>query len=177
MTIDQLKDNIRVIEDFPKPGIHFQDVTTLFMNPECLRDLSERLYELYKDQGITKVVGLESRGFIMGGILAEKLGAGFVPARKKGKLPGEKISETYELEYGTDTIEMHTGCISHDDIVLIHDDLLATGGTMAAASRLIRQFDPKKIMLNAIIELTGCPKLDVFPRELDLQTILKIDEG
>ena len=113
----------------------------------------------------------------MGGILAEKLGAGFVPARKKGKLPGEKISETYELEYGTDTIEMHTGCIIHDDVVLIHDDLLATGGTMAAASRLIRQFGPKKIMLNAIIELTGCPKLDVFPRELDLQTILKIDEG
>ncbi len=177
MTIEQLKDNIRVIEDFPRPGIHFQDVTTLFMNAECLQDLSKRLYDLYKDKGITKVVGLESRGFIMGGILAEKLGAGFVPARKQGKLPGEKISETYELEYGTDTIELHTNCIGPDDIVLIHDDLLATGGTMAAASRLISQFSPKKIYLNAIIELTGCPKLDVFPRNLDLETIIKIDEA
>jgi adenine phosphoribosyltransferase len=177
MTIEQLKANIRVIEDFPKPGIHFQDVTTLFMNPECLKDLSDRLYELYKDKGITKVVGLESRGFIMGSVIAERLGAGFVPARKKGKLPGEKISETYELEYGTDTIELHTGCIDENDVVLIHDDLLATGGTMAAASRLISHFHPKKILLNAIIELTGCPKLTVFPTDLELETIIKIDEA
>ena len=175
MTIDELKDNIRVIEDFPKPGIHFQDITTVFMNPDCLKDLSERLYDIYKDKGITKVVGLESRGFIMGGILAERLGAGFVPARKKGKLPGEKFSETYELEYGTDTIEMHTGSISSEDVVLIHDDLLATGGTMAAASRLVSRFNPKKIYLNAIIELTACPKLEVFPKELELSTIIKID--
>ena len=175
MTIEKLKDNIRVIEDFPKPGIHFQDITTVFMNPDCLKDLSERLYDIYKDKGITKVVGLESRGFILGGILAERLGAGFVPARKKGKLPGEKFSETYELEYGTDTIEMHTGSISSEDVVLIHDDLLATGGTMAAASRLVGRFNPKKIYLNAIIELTACPKLEVFPKELELSTIIKID--
>lgn len=175
MTIEELKDNIRVIEDFPKPGIHFQDITTVFMKPDCLRELSQRLYELYKDKGITKVVGLESRGFILGGIIAERLGAGFVPARKKGKLPGEKFTETYELEYGTDTMEMHTGSISSEDVVLIHDDLLATGGTMAAASRLVSRFNPKKIYLNAIIELTACPKLEVFPKELELSTIIKID--
>lgn len=177
MTIEQLKDNIRVIEDFPKPGIHFQDVTTLFMNQECLKELSDRLYEMYKDEGITKVVGVESRGFIMGGIIAERLGVGFVPARKRGKLPSEKVSETYELEYGTDTIEIHTGCIGPEDVVLIHDDLLATGGTMAAVSRLVGRFSPKRIMLNSIIELTGCPKLKVFPYDLDLKTIIKIDEA
>ena len=167
--------NLRCIPDFPQKGINFRDVTTLFKNPECLRIMVDELYEIYKDKGITKVVGLESRGFILGGILAERLGAGFVPARKKGKLPGEKFSETYELEYGTDTIEMHTGSISSEDVVLIHDDLLATGGTMAAASRLVGRFNPKKIYLNAIIELTACPKLEVFPKELELSTIIKID--
>ncbi len=177
MTIKELQSNIRVIEDFPKAGIHFQDVTTLFMKPDCLKEIGERIYDLYKDKGVTKVVGLESRGFIMGGIIADRLGAGFIPARKKGKLPGEKVSETYELEYGTDTIEIHTGCIEPDDVVLIHDDLLATGGTLAAASRLVSHFSPKKIMLNAIIELTGCPKIKEFPYELELETLIKIDEA
>ncbi len=177
MTIKELQNIIRVIEDFPKKGIHFQDVTTLFVKPDCLKEIGDRIYELYKDKGVTKVVGLESRGFIMGGIIADKLGAGFIPARKKGKLPGEKVSETYELEYGTDTIEIHTGCIEPDDVVLIHDDLLATGGTLAAASRLVGRFSPKKIMLNAIIDLTGCPKIKEFPTDLELETLIKIDEA
>src|SRR5574344_434523 len=119
MTTEQLRGNIRVIEDFPVKGIHFQDVTTLFQNPECLKELADRLTSLYKDKGITKIVGLESRGFVMGAILAERLGAGFVPARKPGKLPGEKISETYALEYGSDTIEMHGGSITAEDVELI----------------------------------------------------------
>lgn len=177
MTIEQLKSHIRVIEDFPKEGIHFQDVTTLFGDKDCLRDLAEKLTALYSGKGITKVIGLESRGFIMGSILAERLGAGFVPIRKKGKLPGEKVSEVYELEYGTDTMEMHTGSIDENDIVLIHDDLLATGGSLAAATRLVRRFAPRKIFLNAIIDLTGCPRTECFPTDLELETLIKIDEA
>ena len=175
MTTEQLRGNIRVIEDFPVKGIHFQDVTTLFQNPECLKELADRLTSLYKDKGITKIVGLESRGFIMGAILAERLGAGFVPARKKGKLPGEKISETYDLEYGTDTIEMHLGSINGDDVVLLHDDLLATGGTMAAACRLVSRMSPKKIDGNVLSNRAACPRVPVFPKDLELSSIIDID--
>ena len=175
MTIEQLREKIRVIEDFPKKGIHFQDITTLMLDPECLHELSNILYNKYKDSGITKVVGLEARGFILGAILAYRLGAGFVPVRKKGKLPGPKLSESYELEYGQDTIEMHTGAILENDTVLIHDDLLATGGTLAAAVRLVKQCKPKEILLNSIIDLTACPRIADFPAELELDTLIKID--
>ena len=175
MTTVHLRGNIRVVDYFPVKCIHFQDVTTLFQNPECLKELADRLTSLYKDKGITKIVGLESRGFIMGAILAERLGAGFVPARKKGKLPGEKISETYDLEYGTDTIEMHLGSINGDDVVLLHDDLLATGGTMAAACRLVSRMSPKKIYGNVLINLTACPRVPVFPKDLELSSIIDID--
>lgn len=177
MTTAELKSRIRVIEDFPKPGIHFQDITSLFMDAECLHALAENIYELYKDKGITKVVGLESRGFVLGAILAEKLGAGFIPARKKGKLPGETFSETYELEYGSDTIEMHTNAISENDVVLIHDDLLATGGTLSAACRLVRRFSPKEIYMNVVIDLTGCPKIAAFPKDVELTSLINVDEG
>ena len=173
----KMEDYVRSIPDFPEKGIIFRDVTSVLQDADGLNMAINEMQKKLEGLEFDAVVGLESRGFIFGMPIAYNLHKPFIPVRKKGKLPGEKISETYELEYGTDTIEMHTGCISHDDVVLIHDDLLATGGTMAAASRLIKQFGPKKIMLNAIIELTGCPKLDVFPRELDLQTILKIDEG
>ena len=175
MTTEQLRGNIRVIEDFPVKGIHFQDVTTLFQNPECLKELADRLTSLYKDNGTTKLVGPESRGFVMGAILAERLGAGFVPARKPGKLPGEKISETYDLEYGSDTIEMHVGSITAEDVVLIHDDLLATGGTMAAACRLVGRMAPKKVYANVLINLTACPRVPVFPEDLELTSLIDID--
>ena len=135
MNKETLKKNLREIPDFPKPGILFYDVTTLFKNAECLQGMIDELYELYKDKGITKVVGIESRGFILGGALAARLGAGFIMARKPGKLPAEVIEETYAKEYGTDTIQLHKDAISKDDVVLLHDDLLATGGTMAAAER------------------------------------------
>jgi Adenine/guanine phosphoribosyltransferases and related PRPP-binding proteins len=174
MTDKELISNIRVIEDYPIKGIHFQDVTTLFKNPACLAELADRLCDKYKDKGITKVVGLESRGFIMGSILAARLGAGFVPARKPGKLPGEKYSESYKLEYGEDTIEMHVGAIDPEDVVLIHDDLYATGGTMAAAVRLVGKFHPKAIYTNAIIDLTACPRREEA-KGLDVESILKID--
>ena len=175
MTDKELLSSVRVIEDFPVKGIHFQDITTLLKDPACLQEMSDRFYEHYKDKGITKVVALESRGFILGGALALRLGAGFVPARKMGKLPGEKITETYELEYGHDTIEMHTGAIEPGEVVLIHDDLVATGGTMAAAWRLVQKFKPSKVYLSAMMELTAVPKLPVFPTEEDLFSVLKVD--
>ncbi|MBP5572159.1 MAG: adenine phosphoribosyltransferase [Bacteroidales bacterium] len=175
MTTEELLANIRVIEDFPVKGIHFQDVTTLFQNPECLKEIADRIVALYKDKHIDKVVGLESRGFVLGAIVAERLGAGFVPARKKGKLPGEKIVETYNLEYGFDCIEMHVGSINPGETVLIHDDLLATGGTLGAAVRLVEQFHPSKIYANTIIDLTACPRSSSFPKDLEVTSLLKID--
>lgn len=148
-----LLEHLRSIPDFPKPGINFRDVTTLFKDAKCLEIMEEELYELYKDKGITKVVGLETRGYIMGAVIARKLGAGFVMARKPGKLPATTIKESYSKEYGVDSIEMHLDAITPDDIVLIHDDLLATGGTIKAAWRLVNQLKPKKCYMNFLIEI------------------------
>lgn len=125
MTKQDLIKEIREIPDFPEKGILFYDVTTLFKNAKALNLLGDILYEMYKDKGITKVIGIESRGFIMGPILATKLGAGFITIRKPGKLPAETIEESYDKEYGKDTIQMHKDAINQDDVVLIHDDLLA----------------------------------------------------
>lgn len=176
MTTEQLISHIRVIPDFPIKGIMFQDVTTLFKNAECLQELSDRLYELYKDKGITKVVGIESRGFVLGAILATRLGAGFVPARKPGKLPADKVVEVYSKEYGTDSVEIHTGAISENDVVLVHDDLLATGGSIGAAYRLVSKFNPSKVYMNCIIDLTDCPRREVFPKDVEFTSIIAIKE-
>lgn len=165
--------NLREIPDFPIPGILFYDVTTLFKNAECLNEMLDSLYELYKDKGITKVVGIESRGFILGGALAAKLNAGFVMARKPGKLPAETIEETYAKEYGTDCIQIHKDAISENDIVLLHDDLLATGGTMAAAYRLVEKCGAKKTYINFVIELQELNGRKAFPEEVDVTTLLK----
>ena len=165
--------NLREIPDFPIPGILFYDVTTLFKNAECLNEMLDSLYELYKDKGITKVVGIESRGFILGGALAAKLNAGFVMARKPGKLPAETIEETYAKEYGTDCIQIHKDAISENDIVLLHDDLLATGGTMAAAYRLVEKCGSKKTYINFVIELEELNGRKAFPEEVDVTTLLK----
>ena len=153
MNNQYLLDNLRCIPDFPQKGVMFRDVTTLFKNPKCLRIMEEEMYELYKDKGITKVVGIESRGFIMGAILARRLDAGLAICRKPGKLPAETISQSYGKEYGKDTIEIHKDAINEEDIVLIHDDLLATGGTIKAAWDLVKKFNPKKCYMNFIIEL------------------------
>ena len=155
MNNQYLLENLRCIPDFPQKGVMFRDVTTLFKNPKCLRIMEEEMYELYKDKGITKVVGIESRGFIMGAILARKLDAGLIICRKPGKLPAETISQSYGKEYGKDTIEIHKDAINEDDIVLIHDDLLATGGTIKAAWDLVMKFNPKKCYMNFIIELVN----------------------
>lgn len=171
-----LLDNLRVIPDFPIPGIQFQDVTTLFRNPECLQIMRKETLELYRDKGITKVVGVESRGFPLGGILASDLGAGFVMARKPGKLPGKVIEQEYAKEYGTDRICMSHDAIHSNDIVLIHDDLLATGGSMKAVYDLVSRFNPKKIYINFIIELTieGLHGRDVFDEDTEITTLMKI---
>ena len=166
--------NLWEIPDFPIPGILFYDVTTLFKNAECLQEMLDSLYELYKDKGITKVVGIESRGFILGGALAARLGAGFVMARKPGKLPAETIEETYAKEYGTDCIQIHKDAIDENDIVLLHDDLLATGGTMAAAYRLVQKCGAKKSLINFVIELDGLNGRNAFPEDADIETLLKL---
>lgn len=174
MNKETLKKSLREIPDFPKPGILFYDVTTLFKNPECLQGMIDELYEMYKDKGITKVVGIESRGFILGGALAARLGAGFIMARKPGKLPAEVIEETYAKEYGTDTIQLHKDAISPEDVVLLHDDLLATGGTMAAAHRLVKRCGVKQAYVNFVIELEGLKGRKAFDENVEVTTLLKL---
>ena len=154
MNNEVLLKNLRCIPDFPRKGINFRDVTTLYKNAECMKIMLDELYELYKDKGITKIVGVESRGFVMASALAAKLGCGVVLARKPGKLPGTVVKEQFTKEYGVDTVEMHIDSIEPDDVVLIHDDLLATGGTAKAAYKLVKHFHPKKIYINFIIEIT-----------------------
>lgn len=148
-----LMDNLRCIPDWPIKGVNFRDVTTLFKNPECIKEINREMVELYRDKGITKIVGIESRGFVMSSALAIELGAGVVLCRKPGKLPCETVQQSYAKEYGVDTIEIHKDAIEEGDVVLLHDDLLATGGTMKAACDLVKKFKPKKVYCNFIIEL------------------------
>lgn len=153
MTAEEVKLQIRNIPDFPVKGIQFKDITTALQQPECLRWMRDEMVNLYKDKGITKIVGIESRGFIIAPAVAMELGVGFVPIRKPGKLPAETVEMSYQKEYGVDTIQMHKDALSADDVVLLHDDLLATGGTMAAAIELVKKFGVKKVYVNFLIEL------------------------
>lgn len=148
-----LKESIRNVPDFPGPGIQFKDITTLLKQPELFRHVVETAVAYYSDKGITRTVAIESRGFIMGGALAARLGTGFVPVRKPGKLPAAVYSKAYALEYGKDAMEIHQDALSPDDVVLLHDDLLATGGTALAAIDLISRFRVRKIYVNFIVEL------------------------
>lgn len=150
----ELKNFVRVIEDYPIKGVSFKDITTLLKEPIAFRNVVEQISDYYKDKGITKIVSLESRGFIVGGAVAYCINAGFVPIRKKGKLPSTVIDESYELEYGVDSIEMHIDALAEDDVVLIHDDLLATGGTALAALNLVKKMRVKKIYFSFICDLT-----------------------
>ena len=168
-----LIDNLRCVPDFPRKGINFRDVTTLFKNAECVKIMLDELVELYKDKGITKIVGVESRGFVMASALAAKLGCGIVLARKPGKLPSVAIKESFTKEYGIDSIEMHIDSIDENDVVLIHDDLLATGGTAKAAYDLVEKFNPKKIYMNFLIEIRdeGLHGRDLF-KDIELTTLM-----
>ena len=174
MNKETLLKSIRTIQDYPKPGILFYDVTTLFKDPVALHTAVDILYEMYKDKGITKVAGIESRGFILGSILAEKLNAGFVMVRKPGKLPAETIEIRYEKEYGTDTIQIHKDAIGPDDVVLMHDDLLATGGTMRAACEMVGTMHPKKVYVNFLIELKALNGRENLGKDVELDTVLAL---
>lgn len=171
-----LLENLRCIPDFPQKGVNFRDVTTLFKNPECLKIMVDELYELYKDKGITKIVGIESRGFVLSSALAVRLNAGVVLCRKPGKLPADTVQESYTKEYGTDTIEIHSDAINENDVVLLHDDLLATGGTMRAAYNLVQKFHPKKTYVNFIIELVNenLNGRDNFEPDTDIKALLEV---
>lgn len=175
MDKQKIKNSVRNIPDFPIPGIQFKDVTTLFKDAEILQELTDGLFEMYKDKEITKVVGIESRGFILGPLLAYKLNAGFIPIRKPGKLPAATFEETYEKEYGVDAIQIHQDAISSEDVVLLHDDLLATGGTMKAAVDLVKRFDPKEIYVNFLIELTDLKGRELFDPNVQVDSIIEYD--
>lgn len=151
--VERIASTIRVIPDFPKPGILFQDITTLLLDPQAFRDTTDLFVERYKDKGITVVAGVEARGFIFGPPIALAIGAKFVPIRKPKKLPGEVISEEYSLEYGTDKIEMHVGAVQPNDRVVIVDDLIATGGTLSAAAKLIERVGAEVVECACVIEL------------------------
>ena len=174
MSVESLKSKLRTVPDFPIPGILFWDVTTLFNDPEGLAETLDILYDMYKDKGITKVVGIESRGYVLGAALAARLGAGFVLARKKGKLPAETLSIEYSKEYGTDTVEIHLDALKADDVVLIHDDLIATGGTAAAIERLVRRFGVTKISVNFLIEIEELEGRKLFSPDVEVQSIIKV---
>ena len=171
-----LLENLRCIPEVPKKGVNFRDVTTLYKNPECMKIMVDEMYELYKEKGITKIVGIESRGFVMAAALATKLGAGVVLARKPGKLPATVIKESFSKEYGVDTVEMHIDSIDENDVVLIHDDLLATGGTAKATLKLVNHFHPKKVYMNFIIEITdeGLHGRDCLEKDVEVTTLMVI---
>ena len=169
-----LKKLIRDVPNFPKQGIIFKDITTLLKDPTGLNTAAEELLNFLQNKQITKVVGIESRGFILGGIVAQKLNAGFVPIRKPGKLPAESISESYSLEYGTDKIEIHKDAIQEGDKILLHDDLLATGGTMEAACKLVERLGGEVVQISFLIELTflnGRQKL----KNYDVRSLIRYD--
>lgn len=169
-----LKKEIREIPDYPKAGISFKDVTTLFKNREAVRFVTKSIVDNFKDKGITKVIGLEARGFVFGGAIADRLDAGFVPIRKKGKLPSAVLSESYELEYGMDSVEMHSDALEKNDIVLIHDDLLATGGTAVAALNLAKKCGVKNIYFSFLcdLEFIDTPNKAVL-KEYETQVLVK----
>ena len=173
MNLEQVAASIRNVPDFPKPGILFKDITTAMKDAEVLKFIADELYDYYKDKGITKVVGVESRGFVLGSILAYRLGAGFVLLRKPGKLPAETFKIDYDLEYGTDSLEIHKDSIDENDVVLLHDDLLATGGSANAALELLTNFTHNRIYVSFLIELgflNGRPRLE---GAIDIHSLLK----
>ncbi len=170
--MEYIKSKIRDVYDFPSKGVLFRDLTTAFKDPRALHIIGWDLSQLYRDKGVTKVVGIESRGFIGGSILSFELGAGFVPCRKPGKLPADTIRQEYAKEYGTDVIEIHRDAITPDDIVVIHDDVLATGGTMAAAYKLVKSLNPKKIYINFIVEISALNGRANLPADADVSSLI-----
>ena len=173
LTIDDVKNKIRDVVDFPKKGIIFRDITTALKDAETLPVMVDYLCEQFKDVKIDYIAGIESRGFIFGMPMAYKLNAGFVPIRKPNKLPAETISQEYELEYGTDKIEVHVDAIKEGDNVLIVDDLLATGGTAEAACKLIKKTGGNLVGIAFLIELEDLKGREKFDKDLKIVSMLK----
>ncbi len=173
MKVEDVKKIIRDVPDFPTKGILFKDITTAFLDPVCLNFMIDYYVDLYKDKGITKVVGIESRGFFLGPSIASRLGAGFVPVRKPGKLPAETVKKSYDLEYGSDTVEVHKDALNKNDVVLLHDDLLATGGTMQAAISLMKKCHVSKMYVSFIIELEFLKGIEKFEKEVPIHSMIK----
>ncbi len=169
--------HITDIPDYPEPGVIFKDITTLLKEPEGFQATIDAIAEHFKDAGITKVVGAEARGFMIGAPVAYRLGAGFVPARKPGKLPREVKSESYELEYGTDSLEMHVDALGEDDVVLIVDDLVATGGTAIAQIHLIEQFGAKVAGLGFLMELDFLNPCEAIGKVTDAEVFSLVHVG
>jgi len=169
-----LKTAIRNIPGFPKEGIVFRDITTLLKNPDAFRQTLDKMQAFCDGKKIDRILGIESRGFIFGGALADRLHVGFVPVRKKGKLPSETVSYDYELEYGTDTIEIHADALKKGDSVLIVDDLLATGGTMQAACRLVEKVGAVVAGIAVLVDLAYLPWRDKIEVE-DILTLVSYD--
>jgi len=161
-TMDSLKSKIRSVADFPKAGILFYDITTLLRDRDGFRSSIEALATPFEDKKIDVVVGVESRGFILGGAVADRLGAGFAPVRKKGKLPAQTVRETYDLEYGTDCLEIHSDAVEQGQRVLIIDDVLATGGTVATTARLLRHAGASVTGAAVVLELAALGGRDVL---------------
>jgi adenine phosphoribosyltransferase len=174
MNLETVAASIRNVPDFPKPGILFKDITTAMKDAEVLKFIADSLYDYYKDKGITKVVGVESRGFVLGSILAYRLNAGFVLLRKPGKLPSDTYKVDYDLEYGQDSLEIHKDSIEENDVVLLHDDLLATGGSANAALELLTNFTHNGVYVSFLIELlflNGRPRLEVA---IEIHSLIQI---
>lgn len=166
MSIDRITEAIRDVPDFPEPGVLFKDITPVLQDPELLQSTIQVFADRHRDAGVDKVVGIEARGFIFGVPVALALGAGFVPVRKKGKLPADTIERSYGLEYGEDAVELHTDAIGKGERVLLIDDLLATGGTAAAAAHLIEQLGGEIVEIDFLIELgflKGREKIEQYP--------------
>ncbi len=170
--LDLLKAAIRTVSDFPEPGIQFKDITPLLSDSKLLRYAVQELAEEWKDRGVTKVIGIESRGFILGAMLADELDVGFIPVRKEGKLPFTTIKETYDLEYGSDAVEMHIDALTEDDCVLIHDDVIATGGTAAATHRLVEFAGASVAGYSFLIELSFLQGRDLLSQDVHTHALL-----
>lgn len=173
MSVTDIKNKIRTVPDFPKPGIMFRDITTLLQDAAAYRETIELLYQKFKDRKIDYVAAIESRGYLFGTPLALKLGAGLALIRKPGKLPAETLREEYALEYGTDAVEIHKDAIEPGKNVLIIDDLLATGGTAAAACRLIQRLNARIAAAAFIIELKGLNGREILPADTEIFSLIQ----
>lgn len=176
MSIDDLQSAIRTVPDFPKPGIQFKDLTPLLADPELCEETVRQLAQPFSGAGITHVAGIEARGFWFGPALALRLEAGFVPVRKPGKLPGETVRETYALEYGEDALELHSADLPQDASVLVHDDVIATGGTAAATARLVEACGARVVGFSFVLELENLKGRDQLAEGALVRALLR-DEG